>query len=70
MLCCGKNNKIEEGLTLDTPKSPAKKLSTKSSESLAKDLKEYYRNSPERRHRVLVVNRKHFFNDSSDDDNK
>lgn len=63
MFCCGKVS-VEEG---DIPKNVDKKLSTKSSESLTK---EYYRNSPARRHRVLVVNRKHFFNDSGDDDNK
>lgn len=71
MYCCGKNIDVEEGkkrkpnLTIDT-QSPAKKLSAKSSESLARDLKEYYMNSPERRHRVLVVNRQNFFDNDDD----
>ena len=39
------------------------KIVTKSSESLAENLKDYYRNSPARNHKVLVIQKNTFFDE-------
>lgn len=55
MLCCVRKRKKEF-------KRPPK-LVIKSSESLAENIKEYYRNSPGRNHKVLVIQKDTFFDE-------
>ena len=61
---CSKN--IVDVIEGETIKKPP--LIHKSSSSLKKDLKEYYR-SPKRRGRVIIANRNHFFNDNDTEKN-
>lgn len=62
MFCCGRMKKHKKRMDEKRPKT----LKTKSSESLAENLKDYYRNSPERKHKVIVVHRNTFFDDDDD----
>jgi len=51
MSCCERKKKVKPKLTIKT------------SESLANNLKDYYRNSPGRNHKVLVINKNTFFDE-------
>ena len=61
MSCFGRKKKRIED------KRP-KKLKIKSSESLTENLKDYYRDSPERKHKILIVHRNQFFKDDEEID--
>lgn len=67
-MCFTKKNNVIDGVNKNHSDAqiiePAKILKRKSTESLKNNLKDYYLNSPERKNKVLVVQRKNFFTDS------
>ena len=68
---CSKKINIEEGQNINHSDAQIveydKTLNRKSSESLKNNLKEYYKNSPSRKNKVIVAQRRNFFNESMSD---